>query len=87
MSTQLSSVRIVGSGLIGTSIGLGLVQQGVAVEMVDADLKAQALANDLVGGVEVVDPELVVLAMPTSQLSADRPRKSTKPTVDIYRCW
>jgi prephenate dehydrogenase len=38
--------------------------------MVDADLKAQALANDLVGGVEVVDPELVVLAMPTSQLSA-----------------
>ena len=70
MSTQLLSVRIVGSGLIGTSIGLGLVQQGVAVQMVDADPKAQSLANDLVGGVEVVDPELVVLAMPTSQLSA-----------------
>ena len=70
MSTQLSSVRIVGSGLIGTSIGLGLVQQGVAVQMVDADPKAQSLANDLVGGVEVVDPELVVLAMPTSQLTA-----------------
>ena len=70
MSTQLSSVRIVGSGLIGTSIGLGLVQQEVAVQMVDADPKAQSLANDLVGGVEVVDPELVVLAMPTSQLSA-----------------
>jgi len=70
MSTQLSSVRIVGSGLIGTSIGLGLVQQGVSVQMVDADPKAQSLANDLVGGVEVVDPELVVLAMPTSQLSA-----------------
>ena len=70
MSTQLSSVRIVGSGLIGTSIGLGLVQQGVAVQMVDADLKAQALANDLVGGARVVDPELVVLAMPTSQLTA-----------------
>jgi len=70
MSTQLSSVRIVGSGLIGTSIGLGLVQQGVSVQMVDADPKAQSLANDLVGGVEVVDPELVILAMPTSQLSA-----------------
>ena len=70
MSTQLSSVRIVGSGLIGTSIGLGLVQQGVAVQMVDADPKAQSLANDLVGGVEVVDPGLVILAMPTSQLSA-----------------
>ena len=70
MSTQLSSVRIVGSGLIGTSIGLGLVQQGVSVQMVDADPKAQSLANDLVGGVEVVDPEIVILAMPTSQLSA-----------------
>jgi prephenate dehydrogenase len=38
--------------------------------MVDADPKAQSLANDLVGGVVVVDPDLVVLAMPTSQLSA-----------------
>ena len=70
MSTKLSSVRIVGSGLIGTSIGLGLVQQGVSVQMIDADPKAQSLANDLVGGVEVVDPEIVILAMPTSQLSA-----------------
>ena len=70
MSTQLSSVRIVGSGLIGTSIGLGLVQQGVSVQMVDADPKAQSLANDLVGGARVVDPELVILAVPTSQLSA-----------------
>ena len=70
MSTKLSSVRIVGAGLIGTSIGLGLVQRGIKVQMVDADPKAQSLANDLVGGVVVVDPDLVVLAMPTSQLSA-----------------
>jgi prephenate dehydrogenase len=70
MSPKLSSVRIVGSGLIGTSIGLGLVQRGIKVQMVDADPKAQSLANDLVGGVVVVDPDLVVLAMPTSQLSA-----------------
>jgi len=70
MSTKLSSVRIVGAGLIGTSIGLGLVQRGIKVQMVDADPKAQSLANDLVGGEVVVDPELVVLAMPTSQLSA-----------------
>jgi prephenate dehydrogenase len=70
MSTKLSSVRIVGSGLIGTSIGLGLVQRGIKVQMVDADPKAQSLAIDLVGGVIVVDPDLVVLAMPTSQLSA-----------------
>jgi len=68
-SNKLSKVRIVGSGLIGTSIGLGLVQRGVHVQMVDRDLKAQALANDLVGGGEITDPELVVLAMPTSHLT------------------
>jgi prephenate dehydrogenase len=70
MSTKLSSVRIVGAGLIGTSIGLGLVQRGIKVQMLDADPKAQSLANDLVGGEVVADPELVVLAMPSSQLSA-----------------
>jgi prephenate dehydrogenase len=68
-SAQLTKVRIVGSGLIGTSIGLGLVQRGVSVEMVDSDPKSQALANDLVGGVEVTAPDLIVLAMPSSQLS------------------
>ena len=66
---MLSRVRIVGSGLIGTSIGLGLVQRGIAVEMIDSDLSAQALAQDLIGGAEVVNPELVVLAVPTSALS------------------
>ena len=65
---KLSSVRIVGSGLIGTSIGLALVQREISVQMVDADSKAQSLANDLVGGVAIANPDLVVLAMPTSQL-------------------
>jgi len=66
---MLSKVRIVGSGLIGTSIGLGLVQRGIAVEMVDSDPLAQAMAKDLTGGVVVVDPELVVFALPTSSLT------------------
>ena len=66
---MLGKVRIVGSGLIGTSIGLGLVQRGIAVEMVDSDPSAQALARDLTGGVVVVDPELVIFALPTSALS------------------
>jgi len=69
-SNKLSKVRIVGSGLIGTSIGLGLVQRGVRVEMVDRDIKAQSLANDLVGGGALTEPELVILAMPTSHLPA-----------------
>ena len=67
---KLTTVRIVGSGLIGTSVGLGLVQRGVQVQMVDSDIKAQSLANDLVGGVSISNPDLVVLAMPTSQLEA-----------------
>jgi prephenate dehydrogenase len=66
---KLTTVRIVGSGLIGTSIGLGLVQRGLQVHMVDSDSKAQSLANDLVGGVSISNPDLVVLAMPTSQLA------------------
>ena len=66
---MLGKVRIVGSGLIGTSIGLGLVQRGIAVEMVDSDPLAQGLARDLTGGVVVADPELVIFALPTSGLS------------------
>jgi prephenate dehydrogenase len=67
---KLTKVRIVGSGLIGTSIGLGLVQRGVIAEMVDSDPNAQWLANDLVGGERIENPDLVVLAMPTSHLAA-----------------
>jgi len=65
---MLQRVRIVGSGLIGTSIGLGLVQQGITVEMVDSDPSAEALAKDLTGGVVIANPDLVVLALPTSRL-------------------
>jgi prephenate dehydrogenase len=66
---MLRTVRIVGSGLIGTSIGLGLVQRGIVVEMVDSDPSAQALAKDLTGGVAVVNPDLVIFALPTSALT------------------
>ena len=65
---MLTKVRIVGSGLIGTSIGLGLVQAGVAVEMVDADPANQALAMDLVSGSQLSKPELVIFALPISKL-------------------
>ena len=70
----MKSVRIVGSGLIGTSIGLALSRSGVAVEMVDNDLRAQKLAQELVGGVQGLTPELVIFATPTSSLhnSLDR---------------
>jgi len=65
---MLSQVRIVGSGLIGTSIALGLSSRGVLVQMVDSDPKAQNLARDLVGAVDVVAPELVIFALPSNAL-------------------
>jgi prephenate dehydrogenase len=65
---SFSQVRIVGSGLIGTSIGLGLVQHGVQVEMIDSDPKTQSLASDLIGSKETESPEIVILALPTGQL-------------------
>ena len=45
---MISSVRIVGSGLIGTSIGLCLKAAGINVEMVDIDPNTAKLAQDLV---------------------------------------
>lgn len=65
---MVTRVRIVGSGLIGTSIGLALVQSGIQVEMVDSDSANQALAMDLIGGAQVSDPDLVIFAVPSSRL-------------------
>ncbi len=66
---MLTKVRIVGAGLIGTSIGLGLVQSGVKVEMVDTDSESHDLAMDLIGGEHITQPDLVIFALPSSQLS------------------
>lgn len=70
----LTHVRIVGSGLIGTSIGLALVSKGVGVTMVDIDEKAAILAQDLMGessqrATEKGDPEITVIASPISTIS------------------
>jgi prephenate dehydrogenase len=66
------SIRIVGSGLIGTSIGLGLAAKGVEVEMVDLDPKAQKLAQDLIASQRsgrAIKPAVVLFAIPASSLS------------------
>ena len=65
---KLGSVRIVGAGLIGTSIGLGLRARGIGVEMVDTDISARSLAQDLVSGVKVEKPDLVIFALPSAAL-------------------
>ena len=67
MTTSLTHVRIVGAGLIGTSIALALRATGVAVTLVDSDSRAQALARDLMGaknGEELGVEDLCIIATP-----------------------
>lgn len=64
----MKGVRVVGSGLIGTSIALALSTKGIPVEMIDSDNGRAALAQDLVGGGPIDRVDLVVLSLPTSQL-------------------
>ena len=66
---MVRSVRIVGAGLIGTSIGLALAARNVPVEMVDVDSRNQGLAKDLTGATSLSDPELIILATPLRALS------------------
>ena len=62
-------VRIVGSGLIGTSIGLASRAQFWQVVMIDSELENARLAQDLVGDPFEGEPDLVVLALPTSRMA------------------
>lgn len=71
----ISRVKVVGSGLIGTSIALALAAKKVDVLMSDRDSKAQLLAQDLVGayrGGPVMEGsfDLVILAVPISSFKS-----------------
>jgi len=60
-------VRIVGTGLLGTSIGLVLSRHGVEVSLVDASPTAVALATEYGAGHRATDtdaPDLVIVAVP-----------------------
>ncbi|AKU16910.1 prephenate dehydrogenase [Luteipulveratus mongoliensis] len=59
-------VRIVGTGLLGTSIGLALSRKGFRVSLQDISPTASALARDLgAGSLDVAAaPDLVVVAAP-----------------------
>ena len=61
-------VRILGSGLIGTSIALALAAHQIRIKMVDSDLHRAALAQDLVGDYGGEEADLVIFALPTSHL-------------------
>ena len=63
-----SPVRIVGSGLLGASLGLRLRQLGARVQLEDASPASAALARDLGAGEIATEdspaPRLVVVATP-----------------------
>jgi prephenate dehydrogenase len=67
---QFASIKIIGAGLIGTSIGLALANKGVSVSMSDIDPKAAKLANDLVASASAASPELILYAGPSSGLKS-----------------
>ena len=65
----LTHLRIVGSGLIGSSIGLALTAKGVGVTMVDIDSSAAALAQDLMGLAPSGESQVTLVASPLSTVS------------------
>ena len=63
-------ITIIGSGLLGTSLGLALSQRGHQIAMADRDPDRAALAADLVQGTSGLLPaEVVVVATPVSAIS------------------
>ena len=71
------TIRIVGAGLIGTSIGLALKAAGASVAFVDTDPNAQLLANDLVKAGKSENPDLIIIATPPSAFKSAIEREST----------
>ena len=77
-------VRVVGTGLVGTSIGLALGRRGVAVQLADTDPDAAAIASGLGAGdlvaaasgagtgdlVAAEEPQIVVVAVPPDHAGA-----------------
>lgn len=74
---QPKSVRIVGAGLIGTSIGLALKSAGSSVHFVDIDKSAELLANDLVKGTSQDSPDLIIIATPPAPFQKVVEREAT----------
>ncbi len=67
---RIRRVRIIGAGLLGTSLGLALKPHDVEVEFVDTNASHMVLAQDLVGTISSQgSPDLIVLAIPASGFS------------------
>jgi prephenate dehydrogenase len=60
---MIQSIRVVGAGLIGTSIGLKMKSLGCKVEIIDTDTNSMKLAQDLVKSEKLSEPELIIIAV------------------------
>jgi len=66
----MRNVKVIGAGLIGTSIALGLKTSGYSVTIEDEYPEAEAIAQNLVGQVGAGPvPEIVIIATPISTIS------------------
>ena len=63
---MINKIRIVGAGLIGTSVGLRLKAAGSTVEIIDIDPNAMKLAADLVKSESITEPDLIIVTVPIS---------------------
>ena len=64
-------IRVVGSGLIGTSIALGLKSAGYILSIEDEDPSAEEIAQGLIGQRSAGEsPDLVIVATPISTISS-----------------
>ena len=63
---MIKRVRIVGAGLIGTSVGLRLKASGSLVEIIDINSSAMKLAADLVKSEAIAEPDLIIITVPIS---------------------
>jgi prephenate dehydrogenase len=62
------SVKVVGAGLIGTSVALALTSKGHSVYVTDIDPAAQSLALDLLGNPKPSLAEVVIIATPVDSI-------------------
>jgi prephenate dehydrogenase len=70
-ASQLRTVLVVGTGLIGTSVALSLAQHSIRVHLADSNASALQLAVDLGAGTAAApqgDPDLVLIAVPPAAL-------------------
>lgn len=71
MAEKLTHVRIIGAGLIGTSIALALKSSGVRISLRDLDPRVEKLARDLLNDSQGDDAgveELCIVATPPESL-------------------